>query len=156
MRRVILTLLGLLAITPAQAGPAEEARALYARFVAAQNGHDFDAVRATLLEDDRFLWITNGLALRGPDAAIARMQGFHANEVWRIDPVWSRAQAIEPAPGTVVLHVPLVLTVGRAAAPDRYRILVSALCVQANAGWRIAALFTTDANPEGWPGGRPD
>lgn len=150
MRATILALLGLLAATPLRAGPAEEARDLYARFVAAQNAHDFPAVRATLLADERFLWVTNGLALRGPDAAIARMRGFHANEVWRIDPAWARAQVIEPGPGMVVLHVPLVLTVGRAAAPDRYRILVSALCVRGEQGWRIAALFTTDANPEGW------
>ncbi len=150
MRAAIVTLCGVLAVAPAWAGPAEDARALYARFVAAQNAHDFDAVRATLLDDDRFLWITNGLALRGPDAAITRMRGFHANQVWRIDPVWTRAQAIAPAAGIIVLHVPLVLTVGPAAAPDRYRILVSALCVQAPQGWRIAALFTTDANPDGW------
>lgn len=150
MRPILFALLGLLATGPLRAAPPEDARALYARFVAAQNAHDFDAVRATLLDDDRFLWITNGLALRGPEAAIARMRGFHGNAVWRIDPVWARAQAIEPGPGTVVLHVPLVLTVGRAAAPDRYRILVSALCVEGAGGWRIAALFTTDANPDGW------
>lgn len=57
-----------------------------------------------------------------------------------------------PGPGTVVLQVPLVLTVGRAAEPDRYRILIGALCQRLpDAGWRIAALFTTGAKPEGWP-----
>jgi hypothetical protein len=37
------------------AGPAEEARRLYEAFAAAQNAHDFAAVRATLLESPRFL-----------------------------------------------------------------------------------------------------
>ena len=97
--------------------------------------------------------MTNGLTVWGPDAAIARMKGFHANEVWRIDPAWDRAAAVEAAPDAAFPHVPLVLTVGARAEPARYRILVSALCVSTPAGWRIAALFTTDANPEGWPEG---
>lgn len=134
----------------AQAPPAEAARRLYARFVAAQNAHDFDAVRATLLDSRHFLWVTNGLSLWGPEAALARLRAFHANEVWRIDPAWDRAEAVETTPDTVLLHVPLVLTVGPRAAPARYRILISALCVRtADAGWRIAALLTTDENPEG-------
>ena len=155
-RAALLAGLGALALgrrAGAAETPAEAARALYASFVAAQNAHDFAAVRATLLDGPEFLWVTNGLAVRGPDAAIARMQGFHANEVWRIDPAWDRAQAIAHGPDAAVLHVPLVLSVGRAAAPDRYRILISALCLRRAEGWRIAALFTTDANPEGWPEG---
>ncbi|MBX9698293.1 MAG: hypothetical protein K2X74_02595 [Acetobacteraceae bacterium] len=127
--------------------PVEEARRLYERFVAAQNAHDFAAVRATLLDSPRFLWVTNGLSVWGPDAAIARMQGFHANEVWRIDPDWARATALEIASDAGYVHVPLVLTVGRAAAPERYRILITALCMRtAWDGWRIAALLTTDEN----------
>lgn len=154
MRRALLglLLLGLAAPVPArpQAPAAEEARRLYARFVAAQNAHDFDAVRATLLDSPRFLWVTNGLSLWGPDATIARLRSFHANEVWRIDPAWDRAEAVETTPDTALLHVPLVLTVGPRAAPARYRILISALCVRTEgAGWRIAALLTTDENPEG-------
>ena len=154
MRRILLALCLVCAAAGARAAtPEEAARALYARFVAAQNAHDFAAVRATLLDSPRFLWVTNGLSVWGPDAALQRMTGFHGNEVWRIDPAWERAATVEVAPGAAVaLHVPLVLTVGRRAAPDRYRILISALCVRGAADeWRIAALFTTDANPEGWP-----
>lgn len=155
MRRTLLGLLLLLGLAAppasrAQAPPAEEARRLYARFVAAQNAHDFDAVRATLFDSPHFLWVTNGLSLWGPDATIARLRSFHANEVWRIDPAWDRAEAVETTPDSALLHVPLVLTVGPRAAPARYRILISAVCVRtAEAGWRIAALLTTDENPEG-------
>lgn len=138
---------------PAQpVAPLEAARALYARFVAAQNAHDFAAVRATLLDGPGFLWVTNGLSLWGPDAAIARMRGFHGNEVWRIDPAWDRAAGTVVTPETALLHVPLVLTVGRAADPARYRILVTAVTARgADGAWRIAALLTTDENPEGAP-----
>jgi len=155
MRRALLALpllLPALAASPARAGtPAEaEARQLYARFVAAQNAHDFDAVRATLLDSPRFLWVTNGLSLWGPEAAIARLRGFHGNEVWHIDPAWDRARTAEAGADTVLLHVPLVLTVGPRAGPARYRILITALCLRTtDAGWRIAALLTTDENPDG-------
>lgn len=148
MRRLLhaLPLLTLLAC-PAAAGPAEDARALYARFVAAQNAHDFDGVRAVILDAPQFLWISNGMALWGPDAMIERLRRFHANEVWRIEPDERLARTVEVTAETAVVTVPLTLTVGPRSGPQRYRILVSALCVQRPAGWRIAALFTTDASP---------
>ena len=52
----------------AAAGPAEEARRLYADFVAAQNANDLAGVRGLLLDSPRFLWVTNGLSVWGPDA----------------------------------------------------------------------------------------
>ncbi|MDO9710816.1 hypothetical protein [Paracraurococcus lichenis] len=134
------------AAAPAAAGPAEEAERLYARFVAVQNAHDLERLRGLLLDSPRFLWVSNGLSLWGPDAMIARLSGFQANEVWCIDPDQRRASAVEVAPGAAFLHVPLVLTVGSAADPQRYHVLVSALCAETPDGWRIAALFTTDEN----------
>ena len=131
---------------PAQAGPAEEAQRLHAAFVEAQNANDLRRVRSLLLDGPTFLWVTNGLSVWGPDAAIARLTRFHANEVWRIDHALDRARAVDVAPGTAFLHVPLVLTVGSSSGPQRHHMLVTALCAQAPEGWRIAALFTTDEN----------
>src|SRR4051794_39623093 len=130
----------------AAAGPAEEAQRLYADFVAAQNANDLARVRSLLLDSPGFLWVTNGLSVWGPDAAIARLARFHANEVWRIDPDQDRARAVEVAADAAFLHVPLVLTVGPVTRPERYHILITALCAGTPAGWRIAALFTTDEN----------
>lgn len=148
---ILVLLAGLAGGVPAQAGPAEEARRLYASFVAAQNAHDFAAVRATLLEGPRFLWVSNGLSIWGSETAIARMMTYHAAEVWQIEPMEARAVVMEVAPDAAYLHLPLALTFGPRAAPARFRILVSALCAETPAGWRIAALFTADANPEQWP-----
>lgn len=148
-----LALLGaLLAAAPAPsraASPAEEARRLYAEFVAGQNGHDFERVKSTLLDSPRFLWVTNGLSIWGRDAAVARMAEYHKAEVWRITPEEDRAAAVEVAPDAAFLHLPLELEIGsRAEGPERFRFLVSALCVATPAGWRFAALFTTTRNPE--------
>jgi ketosteroid isomerase-like protein len=125
-----------------------EAVALYARFVAAQNAHDFEGVRAILVGEE-FLWVSNGLTLRGPDAMIARLMRFHRNEVWRIDPDAIRLGSIGVTADVALVHVPLVLTVGPRAEPQRFHILVTAVCVRREAGWRIAALLTTDENTSG-------
>src|SRR3954449_11525604 len=102
---------------PAFAGPAEEAQRIYDRFVEAQNAHDLQRVRGLLLDSPSFLWVTNGLSIWGAEAAVARLAQFHANEVWRIEAAQDRARAVEVAPGTAFLHIPLVLTVGSAAEP---------------------------------------
>jgi ketosteroid isomerase-like protein len=146
--RIALALGSALAVQPVLAGPAEEAQRVYAEFVAAQNAHDLDRVRGLFLPGERFLWVTNGLSVWGPEAAVARLARFHANEVWRIEPDTARSRAVEVGAEAAFIHVPLVLVVGPAGAPQRYHILVSALCTATPDGWRIAALFTTDENRE--------
>ena len=143
---IVLALAAGLSASPALAGPAEEARRLYAEFVTAQNAHDLDRVRSLFVASPSFLWVTNGLAVWGPNAAVARLSRFHANEVWRIEPAEDRARPVEVNASSAVLHIPLVLVVGPRAEPQRFHILVSALATDTDDGWRIAALFTTDEN----------
>ena len=80
------TVLGLAALsaavfappTPAQtagAAPVEVgARALFERFVAAQNAHDAAAVEALLWNSPDFLWITRGTPIWGRAAAMERFR----------------------------------------------------------------------------------
>jgi ketosteroid isomerase-like protein len=136
----------------AEATPAEAARALFARFVAAQNAHDFAAVRALLAEGDGFLWVSNGAPYWGAEALIRRNMGFHAQEVWRIATLDHAARSVTLGPASALHHTPLELTVGPRAAPQRFRLLITAVCSRGATGWRISALLTADANPEAWPG----
>ena len=65
MRRyVFLAWLSLaLSVAPAAwAGPEDEIRALFERFVAAQNAHDLSAVRDLLWDSARFLWVTRPIS----------------------------------------------------------------------------------------------
>ncbi len=55
---------------PALAGPEDEVRAQFDRFVAAQNAHDTRAVGDLLLDSPNFLWITRGTAIWGREAAL--------------------------------------------------------------------------------------
>ena len=50
---LLLTLAG-----SARAGSEDEVRALFAKFVAAQNAHDIKAVSELLQDSPNFLWIT--------------------------------------------------------------------------------------------------
>ncbi len=92
---------------------------------------------------DRFLWVSDGISVWGPDAVLERMALFQKAEVWHVDPDLARAVPVEVGPQVAYLHLPLELTIGSASRPDHLRFLVSVLGVETPAGWRIAALFTT-------------
>jgi len=155
-RRVIAAALlpgaALAASSGAGTAAAEAAQALFARFVAAQNAHDFAAVRLLLAEGEDFLWVSNGAPYWGAEALIQRNMGFHRQEVWRIAPLDHASRSVALNEAAALHHAPLELTVGPAAAPQRYRLLITAVCRQGASGWRIGALLTADANPESWPG----
>lgn len=140
----------LVASGAAWASPAEEVRALYAEFVAAQNAHDLAHVRAVLLDSPTFLWVSDGKSVWGAEATLARMAGFQKAEIWRVEPDLAASKAVEVTPAVAYLHLPLTLVIGGNAAPgpDRLRFLVSVLGVETTAGWRIAALFTTTEKPQ--------
>jgi hypothetical protein len=133
---------------PAFAGTAEELRALYERFLAAQNAHDVARVRPLLLEVPHFLWVSDGKSVWGREAMLARMASFQEAELWRVTPDRERAVAVEVAPGAGYLHLPLELAIGAKDKPDRLRFLVSMVGIETPAGWRIAALFTTTEKVE--------
>lgn len=139
-----LLLLALLAPGAGRADTAEEVRALYERFAAAQNAHDLAAVRPLFLDSPRFLWVSDGTSFWGREEALARMAGFQKSEVWRVTPDLDRAVVVELAAGSALLHLSLALEFGpRDPGPERYRFLVSLLAVRTGEGWRIAALLTT-------------
>jgi len=116
---------------------------LYERFYTAQNARDVAAVRETLLDSDRFLWVSNGQSFWGRETMLARMAEFQRAEIWAVTPELDRARVVELDAGAAYLHLPLTLEFGARAAPERYRFLVTALCARTEAGWRIAALLTT-------------
>jgi ketosteroid isomerase-like protein len=132
---------------PAWAGPADEVRALYSRFLEAQNARDLPEVRSVLLDSPQFLWVSDGTSVWGPDGLVQRMSQFQQAPIWHVDPDLARAVAVEVDEKVAYLHLPLVLTIGAESGPDRLRFLVSVLGVDTTQGWRIAALFTTTEKP---------
>lgn len=125
---------------------AREIRTLYGRFLAAQNARDLVAVRATLLDSPDFLWISDGKPYWGPAAIIERMGAFQKADIWFVTPDGQRARVISAGSGAAYLFQPLTLTLGPNGAPQTIAFLVNVLCTKTRAGWRIAALFTTEEN----------
>jgi ketosteroid isomerase-like protein len=126
-----------------RAAPADEVRAVYEQFAAAQNARDLAKVKAFLVDSPKFLWVSDGMSFWGPDALVKRMAEFQLAEVWHVDPDLAHAAIVEVDDGATYIHMPLTLTIGLEAKPDAIRFLVSILCVKKAEGWRIAALFTT-------------
>lgn len=142
MMRALALIAGLALAGPALADPQSEVRALYDTFVAAQNAHDIDAVRATLSENPDFLWISDGRPVWGREAMLTRMAGFQKAEVWRVEPEYAASKVIVLDDDTAVFHIPLLLVLGTKADPARLKWLVEVLCQREAADWRIAGLFT--------------
>jgi hypothetical protein len=63
-----------LALPLTAATPEEEVRAVFDRFVAAQNAHDPAAVEGLLEDAPTFLWITKGTPIWGREVAMARFK----------------------------------------------------------------------------------
>ncbi|HEX2554338.1 MAG TPA: nuclear transport factor 2 family protein [Microvirga sp.] len=144
MLRAAILLLAMLLGGPVLAEtPAEAARRLYDRFVAAQNARDINRVRFLLDEEPTFLWVSDGQSIWGREAMLRRMASFQEAPAWRVTPDLATAQAVEVSPDAAFLHLKLELAIGDARKPDRLPFLVSVLCRRTPGGWRIAALFTT-------------
>ena len=151
MRKILASVaLALAAMTSAdaRAAPADEVRAIYGRFLAAQNARDLQQVRSVLWDSPTFLWVSDGMSIWGPDALVERMGQFQKAEVWHVEPDLANAVPVELSGTIAYLHLPLVLTIGSGGKPDQLRFLVSVLGVQTQEGWRIAALFTTTEKPK--------
>jgi len=146
MLRLSIVFAALLVLCSAAAKPggtAEEVRAAYLRFAEAQNAHSLDRIRTSFIDGPELLWVSDGMSFWGADAILRRMSLFQRSEVWRVEPALEASNVVELGPDVAMLHMPLTLVIGAAAAPDRLPFLVSILFRRVDGEWRIAALLTT-------------
>jgi len=105
---LLLTLAG-----SARAGSEDEVRALFAKFVAAQNAHDIKAVSELLQDSPNFLWITRGAPIWGRDAALKRFEALYQG-TWSLDPKSDELRITELQPNVLQLYVPVTFMIGPA------------------------------------------
>jgi hypothetical protein len=151
--RAATTMLALLAVcvmsTAAKASPADEVRAVYQEFAAAQNARDLAKVSLLLLDSPTFLWVSDGKSVWGREATLKRMALFQDARIWHVEPDLGKAVGVTVSDSAAFLHLPLALDLAfTPAPPERLRFLVSVLGVRTSEGWRIAALFTATENPQ--------
>lgn len=144
----VVLALGLSGTAQAETVTEAEVKALYERFVRAQNARDLMQVREALWDSPGFVWISDGKPFWGREALIERMSAFQKAEVWIVSPDRTRARVVEVGPMSAVLYQPLRLTLGSRRDPRTIAFLVNVLCIRTAKGWRVAALYTTEENPD--------
>jgi uncharacterized protein (TIGR02246 family) len=137
---LLLTLAG-----SARAGSEDEVRALFAKFVAAQNAHDIKAVSELLQDSPNFLWITRGAPIWGRDAALKRFEALYQG-TWSLDPKSDELRMIQLQANVVQLYVPVTFMIGPAgqtAQPTRF--LLNQVVVRTADGWKVSSILPIPA-----------
>jgi ketosteroid isomerase-like protein len=119
----------------------DEVRAVFGKFVAAQNAHDLGAVDEILTDTPQFFWITRGAQIWGRDATLKRF-GEYYQGTWVLEPKLDEVKITELSPGVAQLVAPTVFRIappGQAAQPSLF--LLNHIYVRTASGWRLASIF---------------
>jgi ketosteroid isomerase-like protein len=129
----------------AAAASLDEARAVFERFVAAQNAHDAAAVEAMLWDSPDFLWVTRGTAIWGRAAAMERFRALYRG-TWNLAPDMAQFRAAALGDAAAQLFVPVLFTIGALGQPAQpTRFLMNQTLLRAGGGWRIASILPIPA-----------
>jgi uncharacterized protein (TIGR02246 family) len=148
MRRSLRIAISLVLLTisgAAQAGSEDEVKALFTKFVAAQNAHDLKVVGELLQDSPNFLWVTRGTPVWGRDAALKRFEALYQG-TWSLDPKSEELKVIELQPGVAQLYVPITFMIapaGQTAQPMRF--LMNQVLVKTTDGWKVSSIVPVPA-----------
>ena len=118
-----------------------EARALFSRFVAAQNAHDLSEVKSMLWDSSAMLFFSRGVEVRGKDAVADRFKEYYEG-TWHLEPEMSKLGVTVISEDVVQILVPIVFTRGLPGAePQSNTFLISQILVRGPLGWRIASIL---------------
>jgi uncharacterized protein (TIGR02246 family) len=125
----------------AKAGTEDEVKAVFSKFVAAQNAHDLKAVGDILQDSPQMFWITRGQVYWGRDAALKRF-GEYYQGTWQLETKAGEIRVIELSPGVAQLFAPTTFRIappGQVAQPSFF--LLNQIYVKETTGWRLASIF---------------
>jgi ketosteroid isomerase-like protein len=143
----LLFAVGVMLSGPAVSSPEDDVKALFERFVTAQNAHDASAVRDLLLDSPNFLWISRGITIWGRDAAIKRFETFYQG-TWRLSPDSSSLKIIMLGDSAAQLYAPIMFTTGAPGQPAQDGpTLMNQTLVKTPAGWRVASILPIAVPP---------
>ena len=124
-----------------QAGPEDEVKAQFSKFIAAQNAHDLKAVGDMLLDSPQFLWITRGAPIWGREAALKRFEALYQG-TWSLDPKTDELKLFEIQPGVAQLYVPITFIIAPAGQPAQpMRFLMNQILVKTAEGWKVSSVL---------------
>ena len=124
-----------------------EARTIFEKFIAAQNAHDADAVKAMLLDSPSTLLFARNVDTRGRDAVAARFKEYYEG-TWHLEPDMSKFRVAVISNEIMQVLVPIVFTRGLPGKPTQQNtFLISQTYVQDASGWHVASIMPV-ANTE--------
>ena len=134
-----------LAVTVASGGHASanetEARVLFTKFVAAQNAHNADDVKAMLWNSPSMLLFARGVETRGPEAVAARFKEYYEG-TWHLEPDMSQFRVAAISSDVMQILVPIVFTRGLPGGPPQDNtFLISQTFVRDATGWHVASIL---------------
>jgi len=125
----------------------DEARALFTKFVAAQNAHSVSDVKAMLWNSPDTLLLARGAEIRGPEAIADRFKQYYEG-TWHVEPDMSLFYVTLISKDVMQFLVPVVFTRGLPGQPSQdSKFLVTQTLVQDAGGWHIASIISI-ANPQ--------
>jgi hypothetical protein len=120
-----------------------EARALFTKFVAAQNAHSVSDVKTTLWNSPGMLLYARGIEIRGPEAVADRFKKFYEG-TWHIEPDMSQFHVTSISNDVMQVLVPVVFTQGLPGQPSRdNKFTVSQTYVHDANDWHIASIMSS-------------
>ena len=141
----LAVVLGALPFGATMAAPADEVRAAFERFVAAQNAHDEKAVASLLLDSPDFLWITRGTAVWGPEAAMKRFAALYQG-TWQLEPLPSELKVMIIDDSVAQLFIPITFTIGGAGqSAQTTRFLMNLVLRKTADGWKVSSILPIPA-----------
>jgi hypothetical protein len=119
-----------------------EARALFTRFVAAQNAHSVSDVRSLLWDSPGMLLYARGAEFRGPEAVADRFKEYYEG-TWRVEPDMSQFHVTSISNDVMQFLVPVVFTRGLPGQPAQdSKFLINQTLIHDVSGWHIASIMS--------------
>jgi hypothetical protein len=119
-----------------------KARALFTKFVAAQNAHSVIDVKTMLWNSPGMLLLARGVEIRGPGAVAARFKEYYEG-TWHVEPDMSQFHVTSLSNDVVQVLVPVVFTRGIPGQPSQdNKFLVAQTLAHDATGWHIASIVS--------------
>ena len=126
----------------------DEVRAVFDKYITAQNNHDLKSVRTLLIDSPDFLWITRGKPVWGREAALKSLEERYKG-TWHIEPDRKELRVISVSRRVAQVYATTQLTVGDPGAePSKIRLYINLVMVKKPEGWRIASILPILVPPQ--------
>jgi ketosteroid isomerase-like protein len=118
-----------------------QARAIFSKFVAAQNAHDVNDVKSMLWDSPGMLWFGRNVETRGRDAVADRFREYYQG-TWHLEPDMSQFHVAVISDDVMQVLVPIVFTRGLPGQPSQdNKFLISQTFVHDANGWHVASIM---------------